>query len=174
MNRIVTFGATALCLLLVGCGDDDDTRFGDADDVRAYRTAINPLIDEVAEVVDDEGVSIDSRLNAVFVELLPRLLVLKENLAQLRAPQKLQALQDTITQMVQLSLEGSEIVIDGFAAGDISVYPTAVERRQQADDLVPAINVQLCEVDVVLGDRDDCRLLASHTDIRAKTACPVS
>ncbi len=131
MNRIVTLGATALCLLLVGCGDDDDTRFGDADDVRAYRTAINPLIDEVAEVVDDEGVSIDSRLNA-------------------------------------------EIVIDGFAAGDISVYPTAVERRQQADDLVPAINVQLCEVDVVLGDRDDCRLLASHTDIRAKTACPVS
>jgi hypothetical protein len=67
--------------------------------------------------------------------------------------------------MEQLRLEGFDLVIDGFAAGDISLYPTAVERRQQADELIPAINVQLCEIDIVLGDRDDCSLLAQRSKV---------
>jgi hypothetical protein len=168
---LVRYLATAL--LLAGCGDDGKTtRYGDADDVRAYRTALNPLIDEasaieseVSEVVDPDGVSIDSRLNAVFVELRPRLLAVQEGLSRLPPPRKLQALHDEITQMEQLRLEGFDLVIDGFAAGDISLYPTAVERRQQADELIPAINVQLCEIDIVLGDRDDCSLLAQRSKV---------
>lgn len=168
MRRVACLGAAGLWLLLAGCGDGhDDTIFGDADDVRAYRAALNPLIDEasaieseVAEVVDPDGVSIDSRLNAVFVELRPRLIAVQVGLAQIRPPRKLQGLHDEIEQMVQLRLDGFQIVIDGYAAGDTSVYPTAIERRREADELIAAINVQLCEIDIELGDRDDCRLLA--------------
>ncbi len=172
MRRVTRLAAAGLWLLLAGCGDDDDvTKFGDVDDVRAYRTALNPLIDEasaieseVAEVVDPDGVSIDSRLNAVFLELRPRLIAVHEGLEHLRPPRKLQGLHDEIMQMVQLRLDGFQILIDGFAAADTSVYPTAIERRQQADELIAGINEQLCEIDIVLGDRDDCRLLAYAAD----------
>lgn len=171
MNRKVLLSAVAtLALLAAGCGGNDDkTRFGSKDDVRDYRAAINPIVDEmsaieleVLAVVDDDGVSIDSRLNAVFIDVLPRLQRLRETLDRLRPPRKLQVLHEEITQMVQLRLDGAQILTDGFAAGDVSVYPTALERRQQADELIPMINEVLCEIDVALGDRDDCRLLAAH------------
>jgi hypothetical protein len=170
MNRqILLFLAVTLALLAAGCGGDDDkTPFGSKDDVRDYRRLINPIVDEMSAielevlvVVDDEGISIDSRLNAVFIDVLPRLQRLRERLDQVRPPRKLQMLHEEITQMVQLRLDGAQILIDGFAAGDVSVYPTALEARQQADELIPEINDVLCEIDVALGDRDDCRLLAA-------------
>ena len=170
MNRqILLFFAVTLALFATGCGGDGDkTPFGSKEDVRDYREAVNPIVDEmsaieleVLAVVDDDGVSIDSRLNAVFVDVLPRLQLLRETLAQLRPPRKLKMLHEEITRMVKLRLGGAQILTDGFAAGDVSVYPSALDARQQADELIPAINEVLCEIDVALGDRDDCRLLAA-------------
>ncbi|MDA0334438.1 MAG: hypothetical protein O2782_04665 [bacterium] len=170
MGRLVCCVVTSLGLL-VGCGKDADTKFGATDDVRAYRSALNPLIEEVSAIerevgeraVGADSVAIDSRIVPVYLELQPRLLAVQQTLAEIRPPRKLANMHDDINMLVQLRLDAYQIVIDGFAAGDISVYAEAVGRLAQANALILDINGQLCEVDVELDDRDDCRLLAVHT-----------
>jgi hypothetical protein len=130
MSRLVCCVVTSLWLL-VGCGKDDDTKFCDTDDVRAYRTALNPLIEAVSAIEREVGeraigvdsVAIDSRIAPVYLELQPRLLAVQQALVGLRPPRKLADMHDDIKMLVQLRLDAYQLVIDGFAAGDISVYP---------------------------------------------------
>lgn len=160
-----------LCLLLgAGCGDDDNTAFGHVDDVRAYRSALNPLITEVSAIetevtqraVGADSVAIDSRIVPVYQELRPRLLEVQETLNMIRPPRKLQGLHASVGDLVQLRLDAYQLAIDGFNGQDVSLYDDAVARLAQANALIPEINIALCEVDVALNDRDDCRLLAIH------------
>lgn len=156
--------------LLAGCAHDGDTKFGAAQDVRAYRTALNPLVDEVsaierevsARAVDADSVAIDSRIVPVYVELRPRLVAVQQRLSEIRPPRKLRDLHAKIGALIQLRLDAYQITIDGFTAGDVALYDDAVERLAQANALILVINADLCEVDVALDDRDDCRLLAAQ------------
>jgi hypothetical protein len=168
-RRVSCWVILSLCLLSA-CGNDDaETEFGAISDVRAYRGALNPLIDDVSAIerevseraIDADSVAIDSRIVPVYEELRPRLLAVQQALAEIPPPRKLRPLHADISQLVQLRLDAYQIVIDGFTAGDVSVYTDAVERLAQANALILDINAQLCEVDVALDDRDDCRVLAA-------------
>ena len=176
MTKSAALFAASL-LLLVGCGNDDSTVFGHVDDVRAYRSALNPLVVEVSTIenevteraVGTDSVAVDSRIVPVYQELRPRLEAVQQSLEAIRPPRKLRTLHASITELVQLRLDAYQLAIDGFTAGDVSLYDDAVARLAQANGLIPDINLDLCEVDVALDDRDDCRLLALH-----ESAEPVS
>lgn len=162
---------------LAGCGDDgQDTPFGQADAVRDYRAALNPIIDEVsaieqevtARAVDSAQVAVDADLSAVYQEVRPRLSAALADFDRLEPPRRLAELHADIRQLLSLRLEAYQLVMDGYAAGDTSVYPTASAKLRQANALIPDINARLCEVDVALGDRDDCRLMARRETIAAR------
>ena len=56
-------------------------------------------------------------------------------------------------------LNAYRLVMEGFADGDPSAYDEAEAKLDAANALIPVINARLCEVDVALGDRDDCTVL---------------
>lgn len=158
------------CVVAVGCGDDDDdgNRFGDATALRDYRAALNPIVDVVSAVetevqeraVGSSNVATAANLNAVYNELRPSLLEALVDLDRLTPPRQLQDLHGQIRQLVVLRLDAYRIVMAGYAVGDTTVYAQAESNLHAANDLIIDINLGLCEIDVVLGDLEDCRLLA--------------
>lgn len=162
-----------VALLAVACGDDgDDTKFGDADDVLAYRTALYPITLEVSaveaevrSVLDDSLVAVDADLAPLYRQLRPRLQAVRDSLDVIRPPRQLRQLHAQIVDMVQLRIDAFGLVIQGFDTGDISLYDTAVEQIRQANELTVLINERLREVDDALLEHDDGRLLAG-------AACP--
>mgnify|MGYP006409867781 FL=1 len=151
-----------------GCGDDDDVRFGDPDVVRDYRAALNPIIDEVSAIevqvqeraVGSSNVATAANLNAVYADVRPQLLEVLVECDRLTPPRKLSNLHSDIRALMILRLDAYRIVMEGYAAADASVYAIAEGQLQQANELILDINLGLCEIDVALGDLDNCRLLA--------------
>lgn len=159
-----------LAISCVACGrdDDKDTRFGDADDVLAYRQALEPIIVEVsaienevtARAVNSDSVAIDADIAPVYEELRPRLLAVRDSLSTIQPPRQLRQLHDDILHMVQLRLDAYQRVIDGFSTGDIAQYDIAVENLRLANEAILAINEQLHAIDDALTDHDTVLALA--------------
>jgi hypothetical protein len=135
----VLVGAAGLSLLLAGCGDDDGgTRFGSLEDVQDYRSSIDPVIDAVSAIeaqvqeraVGSSNAATAANLNAVYLG-------------------------------GQASATGSAAVLRPHPAAAAS--GDTARRHPQVDRAAPGrlrSGNRLCEIDVALGDRDDCRLLA--------------
>ncbi|MFH1567414.1 MAG: hypothetical protein ABIL09_05380 [Gemmatimonadota bacterium] len=155
-----------LALLAAGCGDGDG--LGPVDDLRAYRTALEPVVQEVsaveAEVIEravgSANVATAANLDAVYRQVRPRLLETLVELDRIAPPPQLEELHGEIRAMIILRLDAYALVMRGYAAGDASLYPLAEDKLHGANALVPDINQRLCAVDVALGDRDDCRILS--------------
>ena len=156
-------GAAMVC---GGCGDDGD----DAErtlELRAYRTALEPVIVEVSAIeaevaeraVGSSGVATAANLDAVYREVRPRLLEALVTLDRLESPAQLTDVHEAVRRLIVLRLDAYGLVMQGYAAGDDSVYAEAEEKLRQANALIPDINARLCDVDVALGDRDNCRIL---------------
>lgn len=155
--------------LLAGCGaDDGDSAFGDPDALRAYRGALNPIVDEVSAIeeevlvraVGSSNAATAANLSAVYAEVRPRLLEALVELDRLAPPARLTGLHAEVRTLVVLRLDAYRIVMAGFAAGDTTVYGQAEAKLRAANDLIPAINATLCQIDVALGAADSCPVLA--------------
>ena len=165
-GRALLLGALTASLLGTGCGDTGD---GDraAAELRVYRVALEPVIVEVSAVetevaeraVGSSGAATAANLDAVYREVRPRLLEALVELDRLRPPGQLADVHEGVRRLIILRLDAYGLVVSGYASGDESLYPEAEERLRQANALIPEINLRLCEVDVALGDRDDCRLV---------------
>jgi len=153
-------------LVSTGCGDDGD----DADrtlELRTYRTALEPVIVEVSAIealvaeraVGSSGVATAANLDAIYREVRPRLLEALVTLDRLPSPAQLADVHEAVRRLIVLRLDAYGLVMEGYAAGDDSVYGEAEEKLRQANALIPDINGRLCEVDVALGDRDSCRIV---------------
>lgn len=155
--------ALAGALLLVGCGDDDDAPFGDPAALRAYRNALNPVVDEVSAIdarvreraVGSSDVATAANLNAVYLEVRPRLLEALVELDRIEPPGEVAGLHAQVRALVVLRLDAYRLVMEGFAAGDTTVYAAAEAKLRAANDLIPAINATLAEVDAALSEAGD-------------------
>ena len=168
MNRSRLLLSITVSLFLASCGDDDSNRFGNTDDLRHYRDALNPIIDHVSAIeaqvqqqaVGSSNVATAANLNAVYLEVRPQLLETLVDFDRLVPPKNLRTLHHDIRTLIILRLDAYRIVMEGFAVGDSTVYATAETQLRQANELIVEINIELCEIDVALGDLEDCRLLA--------------
>ncbi|MEE2659489.1 MAG: hypothetical protein VX733_13365 [Candidatus Latescibacterota bacterium] len=158
-----------LSLALGSCSNEgDDGPFGDVDQLRQYRTALNPIIDEITAMealveeraVGSANVATAENLSAVYVEVRPRLLEALVDLDRLQPPRGTQQLHANIRQLAVLRLDAYALVLDGFSRGDTTRYPLAEQALRDANELILSINASLCELDVELDDRDNCSLLA--------------
>jgi hypothetical protein len=163
-------------LIAVGCGDDDDDRgrFGDLTALRVYRDTLNPIADAVSAIeidvqqraVGSSDVATAANLSAVYTDVRPLLLETLVDFDRLTPPDQLLDLHGQIRRLIVLRLDAYRLVMEGYADGDSTVYEAAELKLRMANDLIPEINLGLCEVDVALGDLDDCRLLALRQPIR--------
>lgn len=155
----------AAALLAVACGTDDDDTAGP--DVRAFRQRLEPIILEVSAVeaevteraVGSSGAATAAHLEAAYRDLRPRLLEALVALDRLQPPAQVADIQDSIRRLILLRLDAYRLVIEGYAAGDSTAYEEAEAKLAAANALIAAVNARLCEVDVALGDRDDCSVL---------------
>ena len=164
--------AALVALLLSGCGDSDEdgeeTPFGSLAEVRTYRDQINPLITQVSAMeatvqetaVGTANAATAENLNSVYVEVRPQLLEVLADFDRIEPPAALVSLHDEIRQLIVLRLDAYGLVMEGFSTQDATLYPIAEEKLAAANALIPAINLQLCDIDVALDDREDCRLVA--------------
>tara|TARA_Y100000758_G_scaffold286153_1_gene236760 strand:+ start:776 stop:1321 length:546 start_codon:yes stop_codon:yes gene_type:complete len=170
MTRSRLLLSITVSLFLASCGDDDSNRFGNTDDLRHYRDALNPIIDHVSAIeaqvqqqaVGSSNVATAANLNAVYLEVRPQLLETLVDFDRLVPPKNLRTLHHDIRTLIILRLDAYRIVMEGFAVGDSTVYATAETQLRQANELIVEINIELCEIDVALGDLEDCRLLAGQ------------
>ena len=171
MIRSKALAALAALSLVIGCGNEDDgeTSFGDAADLRAYRNAINPIIDEVSAIENEVAqraynssgtLATNENLNAVFQDARPRLLEALVDLDRIEPPSSLRSLHDDIRMMIVLRLDAYALVMDGYNADDDSKYPEAEQKLADANALIPDLNSTLCDIDQALGATQDCRLVA--------------
>ncbi len=159
-----------MAVLFSGCGDDDAKghRFGEPDQVRSYRDALNPIIDQVSAVerqvheraVGSSNVATAANLNAVYMDVRPMLLETLVDFDRLAPPRKLADLHQNIRSLIILRLDAYRLVMQGYATADSTLYSVAEGQLAQANDLILDVNLELCEIDIVLGDLQDCRLLA--------------
>lgn len=161
--------AAVVALALAGCGDGDGgTRFGSIDEVQAYRDAVDPVVEEVSAIeaevqeraVGSSNAATAANLNAVYLEVRPQLLEVLVAFDRIQPPRRLATLHDDIRGLILLRLDAYGLVMEGFSSQNEELYPLAEGKLEDANGLIPLINEQLCEIDVALGVRDDCRLLA--------------
>jgi len=167
MTRALLVGAAsaALLLALTGCGGDGDE--AGAEQLRAYRVALEPVVAEVtaveAEVVEravgSTGVATAANLDAVYRDVRPRLLEALVELDRIAPPGRVADVHEAVRRLIVLRLDAYARVMTGYASGDESLYAGAEDLLRRANALIPEINARLCEVDVALGDRDNCRLV---------------
>ena len=162
----------SLALLVIsasGCADNDSgTRFGPADQVRDYRSRLNPIIDDVGALeneVTDRAVSTSNRatpsnLDTVYRDIRPQLLEALVELDRIEPPTKLRHVHDSIRQLILLRLDAYAEVTAAVAGGSEGPLPEAEEKLRLANDMIRELNETLCEIDIALGDLEDCRLLA--------------
>ena len=164
--------------VVIGCGDDhEEGRFGDLTALRVYRDTLNPIVDTVSAIeldvqqraVGSSNVATAANLSAVYADVRPLLLEAVVDFDRLTPPDQLLDLHAQIRRLIVLRLDAYRLVMEGVAAADSTVYETAEDKLRLANDSIPVINLGLCEIDVALGDLDDCRLLASR---RAKALSP--
>jgi len=151
-----------------GDGDSDGTQFGPVDELRTYRRAINPIAEEVSAIeaqvqeraVGSRGVATAANLNAVYQEMRPRLLESLVALDRIEPPTRLRDLHGDIRQLIILRLDAYALVMAGYAEGDEEQYSVAEGKLGQANELILAVNLQLREIDVALGDVEGNRVVA--------------
>ena len=162
--------AAVLCSGLIcscGNGDGDTGRFGPAPELRAYRSALDPIAEEVSAIeaevqeraVGSQNVGTAANLNAVYQEVRPRLLEALVELDRLEPPTPLQDLHEDIRRLVILRLDAYALVMAGYAEGDEGKYSLAEEKLRQANELILTVNLQLREIDVALGDVESNRVV---------------
>jgi len=162
--------AALLCGVICGCGngDSDTTRFGPTEELRAYRQALDPIALEVSAIeaevreraVGSRNEATAANLDAVYRDVRPRLLEALVELDRLEPPARLRDLQGDIRQLIILRLDAYSLVMAGYAEGDEGKYDLAEEKLRQANELILAVNLQLREVDVALGDAEGNRVVA--------------
>lgn len=160
--------ACLLALTLGGCGNDDETRFGPVNELRNYRSVINPIVDKVSAIeaevteraVGTSGAATAENLNTVYREVRPYLLEALVALDRIKPPAELRFLHADIRQLIVLRIDAYALVIEGVTTGNEDLYCLAEEKLFHANKLIPDLNDSLCQVDIALGDAEDCRLLA--------------
>jgi hypothetical protein len=168
--------AVSLAALLVAtaCGDGDrDHPFGDPDELRAYRVALEPVIVEVNAIetevreraVGSAGEATAANLDAVYRQVRPRLLEALVAHDHVEPPARLVGLHGEIRQLILLRLDAYALVMTGYAEGDEALYREAEANLAAANELVLTIDSQLCDIDIALGDRDQCPLLGSLSPV---------
>jgi hypothetical protein len=167
---------TALVLALAGlggCGEDGGTSptpYGSAEEVRAYRLQTNPLIDWVNSLeqevqrraVGASGQATAENLAAVCQYARPLLQDARDSFDRIVPPPRLEELHRDMRQVMSLRLEAYAAVLEGWALQQEqgqnpqsdALYQQAEEKLAQANVLIAAVNLQLREVDVVLGEAE--------------------
>ena len=168
MRRLL--GAALFSGLICSCGngEGDTTRFGLATELRTYRSALDPIAREVSAIeaqvqeraVGSRNVATAANLNAVYQEMRPRLLEALVELDRIEPPTRLQGLHRDIRHLIILRLDAYALVMAGYAEGDEGQYSIAEDRLRQANELILAVNLQLREIDVALGDVESNRVVA--------------
>ena len=147
--------------LVVGCGDgdgDDETPFGDVEQVRAYRAALEPIIVEVsaveaqvaAEAVGSAGTATAENLAVAYQRVLGRLTRALVGFDKLAPPPKLAPLHRDVERLILLRLEAYTTLLEGWSEGDESLYAVAENRLAAANGLIVGLNEQLMRVDAAL------------------------
>ena len=151
-----------VALAVAGCGNDDGNGSGPLDsggaEVKAYRQGLEPIIVAVNEIemdvqesaVGSSGQATAANLAAAFQRLRPRLMQAHEAFQRLRAPAQMAELHDRIGDLIRLRLEAFDALLEGFGREDETLYAVAEERLSQANELIPALNEQLVEIDLDL------------------------
>ncbi|MED5415211.1 MAG: hypothetical protein VYC64_09690, partial [Candidatus Latescibacterota bacterium] len=108
MTRSRLLLSITVSLFLASCGDDDSNRFGNTDDLRHYRDALNPIIDHVSAIeaqvqqqaVGSSNVATAANLNAVYREVRPQLLETLVDFDRLVPPKNLRTLHHDIRTLI--------------------------------------------------------------------------
>ena len=166
-KSIANLSALAL-VAAVGCDKDKKTQYGLLNELREYRTLINPIIDEVSAIarevrdraVDKLARALAEELDEVYREVRPELLEVLVELDRIEPPPGLYSLHTDIRRLILLRLDAYAFVIEGVATGNEVFYEAAEQKLRAANELIPHVNERLCEVDITLGDLEDCRLVA--------------
>ena len=160
LSLSLILGAGAV--LASGCSDDDpvssplDTPFGPQQEVQAYRAQLNAVIDVVNDVqaevqeraIGSGNVATAQNLNAVYLEVRPRLLEALVELDRMVPPPKLVSLHEEVRLLMILRIDAQGLLIEGFASGDGEpMYEEAETKLAQANALVAGLNSRLCAVD---------------------------
>jgi hypothetical protein len=165
--------AAWLLVGLGGCGGDEgasQTPYGRADQVRAYRLQTNPLIDwansleqEVqSRAVGASGQATAENLAAVCQYARPLLLAARDSFDRIVPPPRLEDLHRDMRQVMSLRLGAYEAVLAGWElqreqgenAQSNTLYQQAEAQLAQANALIAAVNIQLREVDLALGEAE--------------------
>ena len=166
-KSIANLSALAL-VATVGCDGAKKTQYGSLNELREYRTLINPIIDEVSAIerevrdraVDKLDSALAEKLDEVYREVRPELLEVLVELDRIEPPPGLYSLHTDIRRLILLRLDAYAFVIEGVATGNEVLYDVAEKKLRAANELIPHVNERLCEVDITLGDLEDCRLVA--------------
>ena len=166
-KSIANLSASAL-VAAVGRDKDKKTQYGLLYELREYRTLINPIIDEVSAIerevrdraVDKLDSALAEKLDEVYREVRPELLEVLVELDRIEPPPGLYSLHTDIRRLILLRLDAYAFVIEGVATGNEVFYEAAEQKLRAANELIPHVNERLCEVDIALGDLEDCRLVA--------------
>ena len=156
---------------LGGCGEDEGTSqtpYGSADEVRAYRLQANPLIDWVNSLeqevqrraVGASGQATAENLAAVYQYAQPLLRDASESFDRIIPPPRLEELHRDMRQVMNLRLEAYAAVLEGWTlqqaqgqnAQSDTLYQQAEAQLAQANALIAAVNQQLKEVGLALGE----------------------
>ena len=149
--------------LVVGCGDSDsgeETPFGDVDQVRVYRQALEPIIVEVsaveaqveAEAVGTSGAATAENLAAAYQRVLGRLTRALVDFDKLEPPPKLAILHRDVEQLLLLRLEAYTTLLEGWSNNEEGLYEVAEARLAAANALIVGLNEQLMQVDAALAE----------------------
>ena len=151
---------------LVGCGDDlksaNQTLYGNAAEVGAYRRQVEPVITAVNDIemewqstaVGASGEATAANLATAFERLKPRLLQALEDFERIEAPPLLAPLHRDIRRLIILRLEAFDALLAGWndadeAAAEV-LYEAAEGKLRLANELIPRLNRELQQVDMAL------------------------
>ena len=151
---------------LVGCGGDgkgaNETPYGSAAEVGAYRRQVEPVITAVNDIeMDWQGTAVGAsgeataaNLARAFERLKPRLLQALEDFEHIEAPPLLAPLHRDIRRLIILRLEAFDALLAGWNGADEAaaevLYEAVEEKLRLANELVPRLNRELQQVDMAL------------------------
>ena len=154
---------------LFACGSEEEaqkappipTPYGNAQDVTNYLTAINPHVRGVSQIqqqvdqnVGTTGQATGKNLAAAMQEVYPALEEHQNALSAIKAPAELGSLHADILHLVKLRLEAYSTTIKGWQQeeqnGDLSLYPQAQERLNEANTLIVELNRQMQTINTAL------------------------